>query len=144
MVRPTSRPGTWRTSSARGREQAQVRAAVLERDAERLALADGDVRAVLAGRRQDGERDRLDDGHEQRARGVGEARRLGHRLEDAERVGLAEEHARDGPVGVGELALEGREVGRAVGERGQLLERQPAALEVGRASCRGSGDGRRG
>ena len=41
-------------------EDAEVRAAVLRRDAERLALAGGDVGAVRAGRREDRERDRLD------------------------------------------------------------------------------------
>ena len=54
-------------------EDPEVRAAVLERDAQRLALARGDVRAVLARRREDGERHRLDDADEQRAGGVREA-----------------------------------------------------------------------
>ena len=51
-------------------QDAEVRPAVLGRDAERLALAGGDVGAVLAGRREDGQRDRLDDRHEQRPGGM--------------------------------------------------------------------------
>ena len=43
-----------------------------ERDAERLALAGSDVGAVLPGRREDRERDRLDDRDEQRAGRVGQ------------------------------------------------------------------------
>ena len=59
------------------RQEAEVRTAVLERDAQRLALADGDVRAVFTGRGQNGERDRLDDGDEQRAGGVRQTGCLG-------------------------------------------------------------------
>ena len=44
---------------ARG-EEAERRAAEVEAVAERLALADGDVDAALAGRREDAERDRVD------------------------------------------------------------------------------------
>ena len=56
---------------------------------ERLALAGGDVGAVGTGRCEDRQRDRLDDRDEQGARGVGELADLGHRLEQAEEVGLA-------------------------------------------------------
>jgi hypothetical protein len=50
--------------------------------------------------------------------------------EDAEGVGLAQDDAGHGPVGLGER-LEGRQVGRAVGERGQLLELAVAGGEIG-------------
>ena len=39
---------------------------------------------------------------------------------------------RDRTLGIGQLALQRRQIGRAVGQRGQLLEGHPAALEVGR------------
>ena len=80
----------------------EVRAAVLRRDAERLALAGGDVGAVRAGRREDGERDRLDDRDEQRAGGVGELADPRHRLEQPEEVGVRGDDAGDRPVGVGQ------------------------------------------
>src|SRR4029450_13761034 len=52
-------------------EDAEVRTAVLRRDPERLALAGGDVGAVGTRRREDGQRQRLADGPERGARGVG-------------------------------------------------------------------------
>ncbi len=52
-------------------EDPEVWPAVLGGDPERLALAGGDIGPVLAGRGEDGQRDRLDDGHEQRPGGVG-------------------------------------------------------------------------
>ena len=76
-------------------EDPEVRAAVLRRDPERLALAGRDVRAVGAGRREDRERDGLDDADEQGARRVGEPADLGHRLEEAEEARLGRDHAGD-------------------------------------------------
>ncbi len=126
-------------------EDAEVRAAVLRRDAERLALAGRDVGAVLAGRREHGEGDRLDDGDEQRAGGVGEATDLGHRLEQAEEVRLARDDAGDRAVRVGQQPLESGQVGRAggrpVGHERDLVELQAAAVEVRPRSSRGSGGG---
>ena len=113
----------------------EVRAAVLRRDAERLALAGRDVGAVRAGRREDGEADRLDDGHEQRARrrgpgapisGIGSSR--------PRKLGWAAMTPGDRAVRVGEQPLERGEVGRAggvaVGDQRDLLELE-AAAEVG-------------
>ena len=108
---------------------------------ERLALAGGDVGAVRAGRREDGQADRLDDGDEQRARGVRQAADLGHRLEQAEEVRLGGDDAGDRAVRVGEHPLQGGQVGRAggraVGDQRDLVELE-AALEVGLASSGGS------
>ena len=115
-------------------EDAEVRAAVLRRDAERLALAGRDVRAVGTGRREHGQADRLDDRDEQRAGGVGQLADRGHRLEQAEEVGLRGDDAGDRPVRVGEHPLERLEVGRpggvAVGDERDLVELE-AAAEVG-------------
>ncbi len=111
-------------------QDAEVGAAVLRGDAEGLALAGRDVGAVFAGRRQDGQRDRLDDGHEERSGGMRQPPDLGHRLEDAEGVGLAGQHGGDrGPVV--ERTFQGGQVGRAVVERGQLLEVEAGRAEVG-------------
>ena len=125
-------------------QQAEVGAAVLRRDAERLALPGRDVGAVLPGRREDGQRDGLDDGHEERPGRVRQLGRTAHGLEDAEGVGLAEDDAGHGPVGVGQGGLEGGQVGRAVGQRGQLLELPRSRRRSTSASSRRSDDGRRG
>ena len=115
-------------------EDAEIRAAVLRGDPERLALAGRDVRAIRAGRGQDGQADRLDDGDEQGAGGVRQAADLGHRLEQAEEVGLGRDDPGDRPVRVGQHPLEGGEIGRAgglaLGHERDLLEIQ-AAREVG-------------
>ena len=72
---------------------------------------------------------------------------LGHRLEQAEEVGLGGDDAGDRPVRVGQHPLERREVGRAgrlaVGHERDLVELE-AAPEVGPRASRGSADGRRG
>ncbi len=78
--------------------EAQAGAAVAHRIAERLRLADDDVRAERARRLQQAERDWVGDDDEQRARLVGEACRLAHVLERAEEVGLLHDHG--GGVGV--------------------------------------------
>ena len=88
----------------------------------------------VAGRREDGERDGLDDRHEEGAGGVGEPADLGHRLEQAEDVGLGRRRRRrPGGPGRPSSALEGGEVGRpgggAVGDERDLVEgeaRRPA------------------
>ena len=129
-----------------GGEEPEVRAAVLRRDAERLALAGGDVGAVGAGRREDREADRLDDRDEQRAGGVRQLADRRHRLEEAEEVGLGGDDAGDRSVGLGQHPLERREVrgpGRvAVGDERDLVELE-AAAEVRPRASRGSADGRR-
>ena len=94
VVIPTSRPGIWRTSASVEARIPRYGPPYCGRDAERLALAGRDVRSVCARRRQDGQRDRLDDRHEQRAGGVGERADLGHRLEQAEEVRLAGDRPR--------------------------------------------------
>jgi hypothetical protein len=94
-----------------------------------MALAGRDVGAVLAWRCEDGQRDGLDDRYEERSGGMRKLPDVGHRLEDAERVGLADQHGRDrGPVA--ERALQGGQVGRTVVERGQLLEAEAGRAEV--------------
>ena len=131
---PDEAPGDLADERVGRGEDAEVRAAVLRRDAERLALAGGDVRAVRAGRREDGQADRLDDRDEQGAGGMGQAADLGHRLEQAEEVGLGGDDAGDRTIGVGQHPLEGGQIGRAggvaVGDQRDLLELE-AALEVG-------------
>ena len=128
-------------------EDPEIRPAVLRRDAERLALAGGDVGPVGAGRGEDRERDRLDDGHEQRARGVGELADPRHRLQEPEEVGVRGDHPGHRPVGVREHRLQGGEVRRpgrvALGDERDLVELEPAA-EVGPQRWPGSADGRRG
>ena len=119
----------------RAGDDPEVGAAVAQRDAQRLALAGGDVGAVLGGRREDGERDGLDDRHEQGARGVREASDLGHVLEEAQDVGLGRDDAGDGTTGIGQQSLECREVRRArqgpLGEDRDLVDGQARALGVG-------------
>ena len=91
------------------REQADIGPAELQPDADRLALADDDVRAHFARRLDQPERDRL--GHhrdQQRARGMrrlGDRRQVGDPPEDVgilddDRAGLAVD-AGDQPLGVG-------------------------------------------
>ncbi len=94
-------------------EDAQVRTAVRERDPERLPLPAGDVGAVGSGRRQDGQRDRLDDGDEESPGGVGQATHLGHRFEQPQEVGVGRDDARHRAFGIGQHALQGGQVGRA-------------------------------
>ena len=134
VVIPTSRPGIWRTSASVEARMPEIRAAVLRGDAERLALAGRDVGAVRAGRREDGQADRLDDRDEQGAGGMRQPADLGHRLEQAEEVGLGGDDPGDRPVRVGQHPLERGEVGRAgglaVGDERDLLELE-AAREVG-------------
>ena len=88
-----------------GGEEAERGAAEVEAVAERLALADGDVDAALAGGRRIAERDRVDGGDAERAGVVGERRRAprgprsrrGSRVLDEHGGGLVVE-------GCGELA----------------------------------------
>ena len=93
-VSPASRPGICRTCFSRQCEQADIGPAELQADADRLAFADDDVRAHLARRLDQPERDRL--GHhrdQQRARGM---RRLGNRRQvgdPAENVGILDDDA---------------------------------------------------
>ena len=114
----------------RAGDDAEVRAAEVERDAQRLALAGGDVRAVLAGRGEDRERHGLDDRHEQRTGRVGEAADGRHVLEQPEDVRLGDDHAGDRVLGVGEQPLQRLEVGGA-GERPVTDERDLVGLEAG-------------
>ena len=113
----------------------EIRAAVLRGDAERLALAGGDVGAVRAGWCQHGERDGFDDRDEQGARGVGQLGDPRHRLEEPEKVGVRGDDTRDRALRIGEHRLQGGEVRGArrvaVGDQRDLVELE-AALEVGR------------
>ena len=107
----------------------EVRPAVLRRDAERLALAGGDVGAVRAGRRQDGERDGLDDRDEQRAGGVGQPPTSAIGSRRPKKFGLRQRSTpATGRSGVGEQPLQRGEVGRAggrsVGDERDLVERR--------------------
>ncbi len=112
---------------------------------ERLALAGRDVGAVGTGRREDRQADRLDDRDEQRAGRVGELADRGHRLEQAEEVGLRGDDAGDRPVRIGEHPRQRLEVGgpggRPVGDERDLVELE-AARRSRSAACRGSADGR--
>ena len=112
----------------------EIRAAVLRGDAERLALAGGDVRAVGTGWREDGEADRLDDRDEEGARGVGEPADLGHRLEQSEEVGLGGDDPGHRAPRFGQHPLERGQVGRAgglaLGDERDLVELE-SPLEVG-------------
>ncbi len=131
VVRPTSRPGICRSERPVAGEQAEVGTAELGGDAQRLSLPRRDVGAVFARRRQHRQRDRLDHGHEERPRGMGQLRRMRHRLQQSEGVGLAQDHARHRSLIVGQLGLQRGQVGGAVRERGQLLELEGAGAEVG-------------
>ena len=96
-----------------GGEEAERGAAEVEAVAERLALADGDVDAALAGRAQDAERDRVDRGDAERAGLVGSASERLEVLDRAEEVRVLDEE-RGGLVverrgelaGVGDAAVE--------------------------------------
>ena len=72
-MRPTMRPGIWRRYSLAAGEEPQVGAAEAQRPAQALPLGDGDVGAVVAGRRQHAERYRVGGGDEEGAGGVGGA-----------------------------------------------------------------------
>ena len=123
----------------------EIRTAVLRRDAERLALAGRDIRAVGTGRREDRQRDRLDDRHEQGPGGMGELADPRHRLQEPEEIGVRGDHPGHGPVRIGEHRLQGGEVGGpgrvAVGHDRDLVELEPAP-EVRPRAWPGSGDGR--
>ena len=95
VVMPTSRPGIWRTSASVEARRPRYGPPYCGGMPERLALAGGDVGPVGAGRGEDGEADRLDDGDEQGARGVRELADRRHRLEQAEEVGLGGDDAGD-------------------------------------------------
>ena len=75
------------------REDPKMRAAVRHRDAERLALADGDVDAERARRLEERVRMRLGDLHAERACGVRRVRDLANVDERAERVGVLDDEA---------------------------------------------------
>ena len=62
------------------------------------ALGRHQVGAVLAGRREHGQRRRLDHGHQLRAGGMGGVGQLAHRLQAAEEVGLLRHQAGHGGV----------------------------------------------
>ena len=64
---PTSRPGSCRASLSRTDEVAGVRAAEAQRHPEALGGADGDVRAQLAGRGEQGQRQQVGGHGDQRA-----------------------------------------------------------------------------
>ena len=119
-------------SASRAARRPEVRPAVLGRDAQRLALARGDVGAELARRREHRERDRLHDRHEQRAGGVGERARprpsaRGCRTRWAGRAG------RPRPVDRRRRAPARAQPGRSCRRRsvGSSSSDMPAALEVG-------------
>ena len=114
VVSPAIRPGHPAEVLLGGAEEAERRAAVVEPVAERLALADGDVDAALAGRPQHAEGDRVDGGDRERAALVG---RRGEGLEVLDRAeevrGSARRRRRSRSssavrerVGVGEPVLE--------------------------------------
>ena len=130
------------------REDAEVRPAVLERDAQRLALAGRDIRAVRPWRGQDREGHRLDHAHEERACGVGDARDLRHGLQQPEEVRLAHDDPGHRPVGIREKPLERLEIGGAGGVAIRY-QRQLVGLESATPEIRGEGlaivrmDGRR-
>ena len=67
------------------RHEPDVRPAVRKRDAQRLALGRHDVGAVVAGRRQHGQRGRLDHRDQLRADGMRRLAQLAHRLESRRR-----------------------------------------------------------
>ena len=112
-------------------QQAQVGPAELGRDAERLPLARGDVRAVVGGRRQHRQRGRLHHGHEERAGSMRQLPCGGHGLQQSEGIGLSQDHARDRIIGVGEGCLERGQVRQPVRRGGQLFQPARAGREVG-------------
>ena len=119
VVSPAIRPGIRRRYSSCAAKKPKRRAAEVEPVAERLALADGDVDAEVAGRAQDAERDRvaLDD-HER-------ARRLGGRHERLEVLDRAEEVRvlqEDGADVVVERVGQRVRVGRRRRASGDLLD----------------------
>jgi len=79
---------------ARGQDP-QVRASEVEVVAEALPLRDGDVDAELARRREHPQRHRIEDLDRLRLRRGGSRRQLLDGLEDAERVGMLDDHARN-------------------------------------------------
>ncbi len=74
--------------------EADVRSAVAWAQTELLSLSHGDVCAVLAGRREDGEADRVDAGDRERAGGVSVFRESPGVDQEAEKVRLLEDHSR--------------------------------------------------
>jgi hypothetical protein len=108
-------------------EQADIRPAELQPDADRLAFADDDVGAHLAGRADQPERDRLGD-HRDQQRALG-MRRLGDRRQvgdPAEDVGILD----DDRAG---LAVDGGDQPLRVGLGGQLRQRVSSVSPVNRA-----------
>ena len=103
-----------------------MRAAVRHRDAERLALADGDVDAERARRLEQRVRMRLGDLHAERASGVRRVRDLANVDERAERVGVLNDEA--GRVLGGCRELRGRHL--------DDLELRPAAVRAQSAAVR--------
>ena len=74
-------------------EEPQVRPSEAQGNAQRLSLAHGDVRAVLARGPQQPQRYRLDHSHVQGAGGVGRLTQAVHVLQVAEEVGLLDDQA---------------------------------------------------
>ena len=106
-VSPAIRPGIRRIRLLGAAEEPEGGPAEVEPVAERLALAEGDVGAALAGRPQDAERHRVGDDHQQRPVLL---RRGAERLDVLDRAeevralqdhrsGLAVDRARPGPRG---------------------------------------------
>ena len=77
-----------------GGQQADVGAAVEQRNAERLPLGGGDVRAQLTGWTQHRHGDRIGGHDTQRARRVGKLAEFGHRFDDAQEIGILHQHGR--------------------------------------------------
>ncbi len=78
-----------------GGEEADVRSAVAERDAERLPLTDDDVRAEFAGAFEQRQRQRISDEDQQRARFVDFVGESGEVLDLTEEVGVSDrQHCR--------------------------------------------------
>ena len=113
---------------------AQVRATVAERDAQWLALASRDVRAVLTRRCQDGQRHGLDHADEQGSRAMRQPAHLGHVLQQAQDVGLRHHDACHRPARVGEQAGQRLEVRgscqRPVGQQRDLVGGQARTVRV--------------
>ena len=109
-------------------EEAERGAAEVEPVAERLALADGDVDAALAGRAQDAERDRVDRGDAERICLVGGSREGLEILDRAEEVRVLDEDCGDVLV---DVVLELGRIGDAVREA-DLDHLRAEAARVGR------------